>query len=94
MIEFICWAKDHNIAYIVGLIMIEQIDQLHHRYEGYDVHIHRTPVVEVWHIIKGDRDKTLRFENMRTYSERITLFGKALDEINSQLMEANNEHRN
>lgn len=83
MIEFTYWTKDHNIAYIVGLIMIEQINQLHHQHEGYDVHVHRMPTAEVWHIIKGKRDTILRFENTHTYSQRITLFGKALDEINS-----------
>ena len=84
MIDFICWRKDHNIAYIVALIMIEQIDILHHRYEGYDVHIHRMPTAEIWHIIKGKQDETLRFENTDTYSRRITLFSKALDRINSR----------
>ena len=83
MIEFICWAKDHNIAYIVGLIMIEEIDCLHHQYEGYEVHIQRMPTAEIWHIIKGKNDATLRFESTHTYSQRITLFDKALDDINS-----------
>ena len=83
MIEFICWAKDHNMAYIVGLIMIEKIDILHHQYEGYDVHIQRLPHAEIWHIIKMKSDIVLRFESTETYSRRITLFTKALDEINS-----------
>lgn len=84
MIEFICWAKDHNIAYIVGLIMIEKIDILHHQYEGYDVHIQRLPNVEIWHTIKTKDDIVLRFESADTYSRRIILFSKALDEINSR----------
>ena len=83
MIEFICWAKDHNIAYIVGLIMIEKIDILHHQYEGYDVHIQRLTNAEIWHIIKKKNDTVLRFESTESYSRRITLFTKALDEINS-----------
>lgn len=85
MIEFICWAKDHNIAYIVGLLMIEKIDILRHQYEGYDVHIQRLPNVEIWHIIKTENDVVLRFKNTDTYSQRITLFSKALDEINSHI---------
>lgn len=83
MIEFICWSKDHNMAYIVGLIMIEKIDILHHYYEGYDVHVQRLPTAEIWHIIKRENDVVLRFEDTLTYSQRITLFSKALDEINS-----------
>ena len=83
MVEFICWAKDHNMAYIVGLIMIEKIDILHHQHEGYDVHIQRLANAEIWHIIKMKDDITLRFESTDSYSRRITLFSKALDEINS-----------
>ncbi len=83
MTEFICWAKDHNIAYIVGLIMIEKIDILRHQYEGYDVHIQRLPNTEIWHIIKIKHDVVLRFESTHTYSQRITLFGKALDDLSS-----------
>ena len=93
MNEFICWAKDHNVAYIVALIMIEQIDCLHQQHEGYDVNIHRMPTAEIWHIIKGKRNKTLRFENTDTYSRRIILFDKALDELNSHKEpRTNNEH--
>lgn len=83
MVEFICWGKDHNIAYIVGLIMIEKIDILHHQHEGYDVHIQRLPNAEIWHIIKMKNDVVLRFESTESYSRRITLFTKALDGINS-----------
>lgn len=83
MIEFICRIKDHNIAYIVGLLMIEKIDILRHQYEGYDVHVQRLPNVEIWHIIKTGNDIVLRFKNTDTYSQRITSFSKALDEINS-----------
>ena len=83
MIEFICWAKDHNVAYIVGLIMIEKIDMFHQQFEGYDVHVQRLPTAEIWHIIKRKNDVVLRFEDTHTYSQRITLFSKALDEINS-----------
>ena len=84
MIEFICWAKDYNIAYIVGLIMIEKIDILRHQYEGYDVHVQRLPNAEIWHIVNMKDDIVLRFESTDTYSRRITLFSKALDEINSR----------
>jgi hypothetical protein len=63
--------------------MIEKIDILRHQYEGYDVHVQRLPNVEIWHIIKTENDIALRFKNTDTYSQRITLFGKALDEINS-----------
>lgn len=83
MVEFIRWAKDHNMAYIVGLIMIEKIDILHNQHEGYDVHIQRLPNAEIWHIIKMKDDIVLRFESTESYSRRITLFTKALDEINS-----------
>ena len=83
MIEFICWAKDYNIAYIVGLLMIDKIDILRHQYEGYDVHIQRLPNVEIWRVIKTENDIVLRFKNTDTYSQRIELFSKALDEINS-----------
>ena len=83
MIEFICRAKGHNMAYIVGLIMIEKIDIFHHQHKGYDVHVQRLPTAEIWHIIKGKNDVVLRFEDTHTYPQRITLFSKALDEINS-----------
>lgn len=84
MVEFIYWAKDHNIAYIVALIMIEKIDILHHQHEGYDVHVQRLPNAEIWRIIKMKNDIVLRFESTDSYSRRITLFSKALDEINSR----------
>lgn len=83
MITTTCWDKDCNIAYIVALIMIEKIEILHHQHEGYDVLIQRSPNAEIWHIINTKNDIALRFKNTDTYSQRITMFSKALDKINS-----------
>lgn len=81
MTEFITWNKDRNIAYIVGLLMFEHINLLHHQYEGYDVHVETRNNIEYWTITMHDESLVLRFNSAVTYSSRIKQFDKALKEL-------------
>lgn len=85
MIEFNIWDKTNNIAYIIGLIMLEQIALLYNLYEGHGVHIQSTFNVECRPITLEDESLVLRFSDVGAYSSRINIFDVALKWLKSRI---------
>lgn len=81
MIEFNIWDKTNNIAYIIGLIMFEQIGLLYNLHEGHGVHIQSTSNTEYRPITLEDESLVLRFRDVGTYSSRINIFDAVLKEL-------------
>lgn len=89
MSEIITWDRTKNLAYIVGLIMFEHIEVLRHQYEGYVIYIERFPNSETWNIVIDDESLAIRFSSTDTFSMRITLLDKALQELKSRIKKKN-----
>lgn len=66
MIEFICWTMVYNIAYIVGLLMIEKIDILYHQYGGMTFTLKDRP------LSKFDASFSKSLDEINPYKERRT----------------------
>ena len=85
MIEFNTWDKTNNIAYIIGLIILEQIGLLYNLYEVYGVHIQSTSNAEYRPITLEDESLVLRFRDVDTYSSKANIFDAALKELKSSI---------
>lgn len=83
MTEFTIWDRGKNIAYIVALIMIEQIELLHNQYEEYKIYVLRLAKAEYWVIIVDDESLLLRFDDTCTYSTRVGLVDSTISELKS-----------
>ena len=89
MPEISIWDRTKNLAYIVGLIMFEQIEVLRHQYEGYVIYIERFSNSETWNIVIDDESLAIHLSSTDTFSMRITLLDKAIQELKSRIKKKN-----